>query len=200
MSVAVGAFAVFAASQIGTPGPANMAVMTAGAAHGFRAVLPFLTGVILGKQLIIWPMGFGLLELARAAPLVFEALKWIAAAYIVWLAWRVANTRLGEAAAGDVPGFASGLIVHPINPKAWAMITAGFTSFTAIGTPAPVATAWIAGVLLTVQLVLQPLWAFGGAAMAARLRGRPAERYLMWTLAALTVLSVLFVLFGGGNA
>ena len=27
------------------------------------------------------------------------------------------------------PGFLSGLIVHPLNPKAWALITTGFTNF-----------------------------------------------------------------------
>ena len=197
MSVAVLPFAAFAASQVGTPGPANLALMAAGAAYGLRPALPFVAGVALGKQFVIWPVGFGLMELADRAPWAFEALKWASAAYIAWLAWRVANTRLGERAAEAAPGFAAGLIVHPLNPKAWAMITAGFTAFTAPGTPPLEATATIAAVLLALQLVLHPLWTWGGSLAAARLRGRPGERYLMWTLAALTVLSVAFVLFGG---
>ncbi|PWJ19371.1 LysE family translocator [Jannaschia seohaensis] len=198
MSVAVASFAVFAASQVGTPGPANMALMATGARFGFRRALPFVAGVALGKQLIIWPVGFGLMELAARAPLAFEALKWASAAYIVWLAWRVANMRLGEEGEARAPGFAAGLIVHPLNPKAWAMITAGFTGFVAAGTPTFEATLAIAAVLLACQIVLHPLWTMGGALVARTLRGRPGERYLMWTLAALTVASVLFVLFGGG--
>lgn len=197
MSVAILPFAAFAASQVGTPGPANMALMATGAAYGLRAAWPFVLGVALGKQLIIWPIGFGLMELAAQAPLVFEALKWAAAAYILWLAWKVANLRLGEPRAGQAPGFLAGLIVHPLNPKAWAMITGGFTAFTAPGTPALEATATIAAILLALQLVLHPLWTASGALVAAKLRGRPGERWLMWTLAALTVASVLFVLIGG---
>ena len=34
-----------------------------------------MAGVALGKQLVIWPMGFGLMELAARAPWVFETLK-----------------------------------------------------------------------------------------------------------------------------
>ncbi|GFE48323.1 lysine transporter LysE [Roseobacter cerasinus] len=200
MSVAVASFAVFAASQVGTPGPANMALMATGARYGFRAALPFVAGVALGKQLVIWPVGFGLMELAEQAPWVFEALKYASAAYIIWLAWRVANMRLGAPAqAGAAPGFAAGLIVHPLNPKAWAMIVGGFTAFVAPGTPAIEATATIAAVLLACQVLLHPLWTLAGEAIARTVAGTAAEPYLMWSLAALTVASVLFVLFGGGT-
>ena len=197
MSVAILPFAAFAVSQVGTPGPANMALMTTGAAHGLRAALPFVAGVALGKQLIIWPVGFGLMELAARAPWAFELLKWVSAAYIVWLAWRVANMRLAEGRGGEAPGFLAGLIVHPLNPKAWGMITAGFTNFTATGAPALEATATIAAILLAAQVVLHPLWTWGGSLAAKFLRGTRYERWLMWILATLTVLSVLFVLFGG---
>ncbi len=201
MSVAVATFAVFAASQIGTPGPANMALLATGARYGLGRALPFVAGVALGKQLIIWPIGFGLMELADQAPGIFTTLKWVSAAYICWLAWKIANLRLNPAAADSrAPGFAAGLLVHPLNPKAWAMITAGFTSFVAPGTSALTATAVIAAVLLAIQAVFHPIWAGLGAAIARSLAGTPAEAYLMWTLAALTVASVGFVLASGGGA
>jgi threonine/homoserine/homoserine lactone efflux protein len=73
VSVAIASFAVFAASQVGTPGPANMALLATGARYGFRRALPFMLGVAFGKQLIIWPIGFGLMELAERAPFIFLA-------------------------------------------------------------------------------------------------------------------------------
>ncbi len=200
MAVAVAQFMVFAASQVGTPGPANMALMTTGAKYGLSRALPFVAGVVMGKQLVIWPMGFGLLELGRRAPWVFEMLKWVSAAYIIWLAWRVANSQLATPdAEGAAPGFVAGLLVHPLNPKAWAMITAGFTNFVSPGTSALEATATIAICLLAAQIVLHPLWTLGGDRLAHAVAGTAAERYLMWSLAALTVASVLFVLFGGNG-
>lgn len=199
MSIALTPLVVFAASQIGTPGPANMALMATGARFGFRAALPFVAGVALGKQIIIWPIGFGLMELAEAAPGVFATLKYASAAYIMWLAWKVANLRLGQGReAGTAPGFMAGLIVHPLNPKAWVMIVGGFTAFVAPETPALAATATIAAVLLGCQIILHPIWTLAGDAIARTVAGTQWEPYLMWTLAALTVASVLFVLFGGG--
>ena len=75
MSVAAASFAIFAVSQVGTPGPANMALLATGARFGLRAALPFVAGVVFGKQLVIWPVGFGLMQLAAHAPWVFETLK-----------------------------------------------------------------------------------------------------------------------------
>ena len=198
--VAVLPFLIFAASQVGTPGPANMALMATGARFGFRAALPFVAGVALGKQLIIWPIGFGLMQLAQQVPMAFELLKWASIAYICWLAWKVANLRLtagGDMA--DAPGFLAGLWVHPLNPKAWAMIVTGFTSFVAEGTPTLQATATIAACLLAMQLLLHPMWTYAGDRIAHLVAGSAAEKYLMWTLAALTVASVLLVLLGGGT-
>ncbi|NNE52504.1 MAG: LysE family translocator [Sulfitobacter sp.] len=199
MSIALAPLAIFAASQIGTPGPANMALLATGARFGFRAALPFVAGVALGKQLIIWPIGFGLMELADRVPLLFEVLKYAAAAYITWLAWKVANLRLSPG-QGDTraPGFLAGLVVHPLNPKAWAMIVGSFTAFVGPGTDPFIATATIAAVLFSCQALMHPIWTLAGDRIAATLAGTAAEPYLMWTLAGLTVASVLFVLFGGG--
>ena len=139
--------------------------------------------------------------LAQSYPIVFEALKWLSAAYVLWLAWKVANLRLGDKpGAARAPGFLAGLIVHPLNPKAWAMIVAAFTGFVSPGTSTLQATATIAAVLLICQLILHPVWTLAGDRIASVVAGRPSEQYLMWTLAGLTAASVLYVLIGGGLA
>ena len=200
MGIALGSLIVFAASQIGTPGPANMAMLATGARFGFRQALPFVAGVALGKLFIIWPIGFGLMELASQAPLVFETLKYLSAAYICWLAWKVANLRLDVGHSQDnPPGFLAGLIVHPLNPKAWAMITGAFTNFVEPGTPALQATLVVAICLFTLQAILHPIWTFGGDRIAKTVAGTAVEVWLMRVLAILTVASVMFVLFGGGK-
>lgn len=189
---------IFAISQVGTPGPANMALLATGARFGLRRALPFVFGVAFGKQLIIWPLGFGLMQLAESQPMVFTAMKYLSAAYIIYLAWRVAGMSLKPGSdAGAAPGFVAGLIVHPLNPKAWGMITAAFTSFVPDGATTLAATAWVAGVLLCVQLFLHPLWAGAGQLIAKTIQGTGAERALFVTLAILTVLSVFYALFGG---
>ncbi len=197
MYVAVTSLAAFAFSQIATPGPANMAMLAAGARLGFRAALPFMFGVLLGKQLIIWPIGFGLMELATQVPLLFLALKYISAVYIIWLAWRVANMRLNVDQDPVGLGFRAGLFVHPLNPKAWMMITYSFSNYVAVDAPVWIATAWIAGTLFVIQAICHPIWTFFGDRIAKTIIGTPFERYLMWGLAGLTVAFVLFALLRG---
>ena len=189
-------FIPFAFSQVATPGPANMAMMATGARFGFRAALPFVAGVILGKQLIIWPIGYGIMEVASQIPLLFEILKFLSALYIIWLAWRVANMRLssGEPSV-DAPGFWSGLLVHPLNPKAWAMILVGFTNFVESDTTTFYATLYIAASLLIIQIICHPIWTLFGDRIAKFIIGKKYERVFMWFLALVTVIFVLIALF-----
>lgn len=200
MAVQTLEFLVFAAAQVGTPGPANMTLLASGARFGLRPALPFVGGVILGKQLIIWPIGFGVMAALGSYPWIFAALKWLSVAYILWLAWRVAFMSL-DAQSGSAmkPGFFAGLWVHPLNPKAWAMIVAGFTSFIEPETPVFWATFVIGLSLLAVQSVLHPMWCLGGQWLAMRLAGSGYERPMMVTLALLTVVSVIYVLGNGGR-
>ena len=189
-------FIPFAFSQVATPGPANMAMMATGARFGFRAALPFVAGVILGKQLIIWPIGYGIMEIASQVPFLFEILKFLSALYIIWLAWRVANMRLssGEPSV-DAPGFWSGLLVHPLNPKAWAMILVGFTNFVESDTTTFYATLYIAASLLIIQIICHPIWTLFGDRIAKFIIGKKYERVFMWFLALVTVIFVLMALF-----
>ena len=189
-------FIPFAFSQVATPGPANMAMMATGARFGFRAALPFVAGVILGKQLIIWPIGYGIMEIASQVPFLFEILKFLSALYIIWLAWRVANMRLSSGEPSlDAPGFWSGLLVHPLNPKAWAMILVGFTNFVESDTATFYATLYIAGSLLIIQIICHPIWTLFGDRIAKFIIGKKYERVFMWFLALVTVFFVLMALF-----
>ena len=201
MSISLLPLIIFVAAQVGTPGPANMVLLATGARFGLRGALPFVAGVVMGKQLIIWPIGFGLMQLAETAPLVFDILKYASACYIIWLAWKVANLRLhAKGAEAAAPGFAAGLIVHPLNPKAWAIIVTSFTTFMDTDVPSLMATATVAAVLMGCQVLMHPIWTLAGDAIARTVAGTRWEPYLMYTLAALTVASILSVVFAGGNS
>ena len=197
MGVELIGFLLFASAMVGTPGPANMVILAASARFGFRNAAPFIAGVVLGMQFVIWPMGLGLMALYQQFPYVFGLLKWASVAYILWLAYRILGTKLIACEVDTAPRLVSGLIVHPLNPKAWAMTIAGFTNFVIPGTEPLVATLSIALCFLVVQSVLQPLWGYAGQVIAAQLAGKPGEKYLMWVLAGLTVVSIIFVLVKG---
>ena len=101
-----------------------------------------------------------------------------------------------DQANGTPPGFVAGLIVHPLNPKAWGMITAAFTNFVTPGSDMFTATLSVALVLIICQTILHPLWAGAGQLIASTIQGTRAERFVFLALALLTVITVFYVLFG----
>jgi threonine/homoserine/homoserine lactone efflux protein len=104
-----------------TPGP-NTALSTAIAAnYGLRQALPFVCAV---------PTGWGVLLIANAAGLgvlvlEFPPLRWgmlvAGVLYLLWLAWRLANTSQLNDGDGDGPivSFKQGVMLQFINIKAW---------------------------------------------------------------------------------
>jgi threonine/homoserine/homoserine lactone efflux protein len=115
-------FALIALATVGTftPGPNTALSATIAANHGLRRALPFVCAV---------PAGWGLLLVLNAAGLGvmvlgYPPLRWglLAAGvlYLLWLAWKLANTQhLSEAAIGPVVGFKQGVMLQFINVKAW---------------------------------------------------------------------------------
>ena len=115
-------FALIALATVGTftPGPNTALSATIAANHGLRRALPFVCAV---------PAGWGLLLVLNAAGLGvmvlgYPPLRWglLAAGvlYLLWLAWKLANTQhLSEAAIGPVVGFKQGVMLQFINIKAW---------------------------------------------------------------------------------
>ena len=198
MTSVILSFALFALSQVGTPGPANMVLLSTGAKYGLKRAFPFVLGVILGKQLIIWPIGLGLIGVLSNVPIIFSILKIISAAYIIWLSYKIANLRLDiKELTGTPPGFIAGLIVHPLNPKAWGMIITGYTSFISQEMTILAAILTISIILFVTQIILHPFWCWGGQRLALFVKGKSYEKYLMWILASLTLVSVFYALYQG---
>jgi threonine/homoserine/homoserine lactone efflux protein len=113
---------VFAAVTAFTPGPNNIMVTASGVNFGFARTIPHLAGILIGFQVMLVACGAGLGALFTAyAPLQY-ALKIVGAAYMLWLAWKVANAR----PADDEPDssarpltFLQAAAFQWVNPKAW---------------------------------------------------------------------------------
>ena len=144
------ALAGFVILMTGTPGPANMVLMLSGVQQGFIKSLSFWLGTISGFVALNLVMGIGLsILLDEYAPLKI-ALKFLSAGYMIFLSLKALqasfsgqrNSNQGAVSdkqANDAKGlfrFQSGLIVHPLNPKAWVMLSLAYASYlTAFGNP-----------------------------------------------------------------
>ena len=80
---------IFAATA--TPGPNNALLLASGARFGFVRTLPHLTGILAGCSLMVVLVGLGLGGLIAASPVLYAALRYAGAAYLLFLAWKIAH-------------------------------------------------------------------------------------------------------------
>ncbi|MEO0384641.1 MAG: LysE family translocator [Pseudomonadota bacterium] len=125
----------FAFLSAGTPGPNNVMLMASGMNYGFRRSLGHITGVALGFPLMIVAVGLGLSQLFAMVPWLEIALKYVCAAYLIYLAYKIATARpkIAEGGALEVSGspltFVQAAAFQWVNPKAWVMATTALTVY-----------------------------------------------------------------------
>ena len=115
-----------------TPGPNTMMLLASGVNFGFRATVPHMAGITLGFGLMTVLVGMGLGEVFKLYPVLYKALSYAGAAYMLYLAWKIAMTRsMGEGKAGSRPmTFLQAAAFQWINPKAWVMAVTAITTYT----------------------------------------------------------------------
>ena len=110
----------------GTPGPNMLLVMSTSARYGVRRALAAMAGCMTALVAMMCISAAGLGALLQAFPAVFDVLRWMGAAYLIYLgikSWRapvVVNMEeappISAAAAGAL--FQRGFLVAASNPKA----------------------------------------------------------------------------------
>lgn len=120
-------FAVFLAAVVTltvTPGPDMIYVASRALGQGRAAGVLSTFGVITGTFVHLGLAALGLAELFRYAPWAYDLVRYLGAAYLLYLAWRVARSHDEAgftAARGDRAGrwriFLQGLTTNLLNPK-----------------------------------------------------------------------------------
>ncbi|KAF1013220.1 MAG: Leucine efflux protein [Stenotrophomonas maltophilia] len=110
------------------PGPGTFMLLTATGRGGVRGGYTALGGLLVGDQILMWLAMGGVAALLKANPLVFHAVQYLGAAYLVWVG--IGLLRTPKAGAGDDAASPGGIRLHPgryfrqailvslLNPKA----------------------------------------------------------------------------------
>jgi threonine/homoserine/homoserine lactone efflux protein len=189
------AFAVFAFVTSVTPGPNNVMLLASGLNHGLARTVPHILGINAGCVVMLVLAGAGLGELLVASPRLYAVLRYAAAAYLLYLAWKIA--RSGMLRPADARGRPMGVLAAAafqwVNPKAWVMVLGAVTTYA----PADHFMRNVCVLAVILSLVNAPslvLWAGFGVGLR-RILGHPARvRWFNITMAALLVLSLYPIL------
>jgi threonine/homoserine/homoserine lactone efflux protein len=177
-------FAVAAVTLLVIPGPAVLYIVTRSVDQGRAAGLASVCGIHVGTLLHVAAAALGLSALLVSSATAYDTVRWLGAAYLVWLGVRRLLARDEEGtAAGAGPGaprpglrriFAQGVVVNVLNPKTALFFFAFLPQFvdTSRGSvPFQVVVLGVAFVLL--GLVSDGAYALLAATGAGWLRRRP---------------------------
>ena len=166
------AFAAASSVLLVIPGPTVLLVVSYALGQGWRTALPMAIGVALGDFTAMTLSMLGLGALLATSATLFTVLKWVGAAYLVYLGiklWRAGGTvdaapRTDAVSAAKMLGHA--WLVTALNPKSITFFVAFLPAF--LDPKADFLTQML--VFETTFLVLAFANAFGYALVASRAR------------------------------
>ena len=126
-----GSFLLAAIALTGSPGPNTLSLAAVGAAYGRRRGFRYMIGMNFGMALVIAMMGSGISTLVFALPGVAPVVTALAAAYFLYLAYRIATAPpvSEDGKPGREPRWYEGTTLSLVNPKAYAAMAALFSGF-----------------------------------------------------------------------
>ena len=187
-------FAGFALT--GSPGPATLSIAAAAAAFGARRSVAFTTGIIVGVTLVMVITASGVTGLVLALPGAAPVVATLAAAYMIYLAVRIATAPPLSEDAGDgqAPSLTGGIFLALANPKAYAAMAALYSGFVLIAHRPATDAAVKTGILVIVITIVNIAWLQVGAALTRFFRTPRSNRIINVAFAVLLVVSVGFAL------
>jgi threonine/homoserine/homoserine lactone efflux protein len=187
------AASLFAVVSSITPGPNNMMILASGANFGFARSLRHLFGISLGFGLMILLVGLGLHTLLERFPLIYSAMRWVGAAYLLGLAWRLANAGPPSANAPSAPqpmGFIAAAAFQWVNPKAWVMAVTAISTFLPAQAQ-PLHIVSLTALFIALNLPCVATWGAFGSAMRRILQDPKRLRFFNVTMALALVASLI---------
>jgi threonine/homoserine/homoserine lactone efflux protein len=176
-------FAVAAVTLLVIPGPAVLYIVTRSVDQGRAAGLASVCGVHVGTLVHVAAAALGLSALLVSSATAYHAVRWLGAAYLVWLGVRrlLANDEDARPEADRRPRrlglgriFAQGVVVNVLNPKTALFFLAFLPQFVDVSrgsVPFQVVVFGVAFVLL--GLVSDGTYALLASTGAGWLRRRP---------------------------
>jgi threonine/homoserine/homoserine lactone efflux protein len=150
-----------------TPGPNNLMLLASGVNFGIARTVPHMLGISIGFLVLLLAVGFGLGAALTAFPALHSALKIAGAAYLLYLAWKIAMSRSvgdGKGAEGRPMRFIDAAAFQWVNPKAWVMAITAMAVYTNPDHPF-VSVALISIAFTIVNLPSVSVWAGFGTAL-----------------------------------
>ena len=178
-----------------TPGPNNAMLTASGIKFGFRRTLPHLIGIPCGHIVQITLVCLGLGKIFQIYPYIQEVLKYVCAAYLLYLGYKIIGSFSEHKKDSSRPlKLYEAALFQFVNPKAWTlaiMVASGFF---------PKEEVLIIAILfssLTAAIVCFPsicLWALFGSSIRLMIKDTKIKKSVEFLLAFLLLLTAIIII------
>ena len=183
-----------------TPGPDTAYIVGRSVQIGWRGGVAAALGISAGCLVHVFAAAIGLSALLAASSVAFTVVKWIGAAYLIYMGVRMLLAR-ATAPAGETGAplalslhqvFWQGALTNALNPKVALFFLAFLPQFVDAGAPGKALSFMVLGLIF---IGTGTVWNLGMAAFAAKAAGRIRQsgRAVLWLNRA---LGAMFVALG----
>ena len=178
-----------------TPGPNNAMLTASGIKFGFKRTLPHLIGIPCGHVIQISLVCLGLGKIFLMYPYIQEVLKYVCAAYLLYLGYKIIGSFSEHKKDSSRPlKLYEAALFQFVNPKAWTvaiMVASGFF---------PKDEILIIAILfssLTAAIVCFPsicLWALFGSSIRLIIKNTKIKKVVEFLLAFLLLVTAIIII------
>ncbi|GAA5080866.1 LysE family translocator [Roseibacterium beibuensis] len=206
-SATYAAFLTFAFVSSITPGPNNLMILASGAAFGWQRTLPHIVGTLLGFTIMVAAVTLGLGTLLGQNPNALDVMRYAGAAWLLWLAWRLAQPALQRpsraASVAEPPADARPMtamqaaLFQWVNPKAWTMIVGASAAFSGLSSEPVQRAAVMTLTFLAVAPICIAPWLLAGNAVKRLMLNGAHARLISLAMACIVAVTAITTVAAG---
>ena len=189
----------FTLATVMTPGPNNIMLLSSGLTYGYKKSIPHILGVIIGFSVMVAAVGLGIGIVFDIFPIMFKILKIIGIAYLLWMAYKIANSSDSfEAKVNNTKKpftFIQAALFQWVNPKAWVMAITAISLFTIANDDILFQVFVLAGIYLLSGILSANIWTLGGVFLNKFIKNKKSIKVFNISMAFLIVFSVIPFVF-----
>lgn len=177
-----------------SPGPVMLACMIDAGRYGFSKSLYTMLGASVGNLVLMLLSALGLGLLVEQAEWIFHTIKWIGAAYLVYLGIQLVRSpplSMDEESRSirSHQLFSKALLVAVTNPKGLIYFGALFPQFIDIQRSMPPQFALLTVIFLAMDFVWMSVYALGGRSIMRWLKAPEHQRWFNWISGGALILA-----------
>jgi cysteine/O-acetylserine efflux protein len=180
-----------------TPGPSNISTASMAILHGYKATLKYQFGLALGVLLLMSLSGLFSAALLSIFPALEPILRYLGAAYILYLAFGILKASYTLAEKDIKPlGVGNGFVLQILNPKLVVYAFSLFSTFLASATGNVVLIILLSIALAAVSFCATSTWALFGTGIKNYLQNPRMRMVVNIVLSLALVYSAVSLAWG----